>query len=80
MKRVTFTDHRDFPYDSWSDVSDWPLLESLASSGFLIIGISINKHIEPGDSATKQRFENFRQQFVQQNCHRDEQIRYTVGG
>ena len=30
--------HRDFPFSSWSDVSDWPVLESIASQGILIIG------------------------------------------
>ena len=37
-KVVTYTDHRDFPYSSWSDVSDWPVLESIANQGILIIG------------------------------------------
>ena len=30
-KVVSFTDHRDFPMTSWSDMSDWPLLESMAA-------------------------------------------------
>jgi hypothetical protein len=37
-KVVTYTDHRDFPYSSWSDISDWPVLETIASQGNLIIG------------------------------------------
>ena len=28
---MSFTDHRDFPMTSWSDMSDWPLLESMAA-------------------------------------------------
>lgn len=37
-KVVTYTDHRDFPFSSWSDVSDWPVLETIANQGILIIG------------------------------------------
>jgi len=35
---VTYTDHSDFPFSSWSDVSDWPVLETIANQGILIIG------------------------------------------
>ena len=72
---MTFSDHIDFPYSGWSDVSTWPELESLAALGFLIVGISIKKLVEPGDQKTRERFEAFKKKFVQQNCHRDEQIR-----
>jgi len=77
-KVVTYTDHRDFPYSSWSDVSDWPVLESIANQGILIIGMNLERVVEPGDPDTNTAFNNFRNTFVQQNCHRDEQVRTWV--
>ena len=74
-KVVTYTDSRDFPMTSWSDVSDWPPLDTLAMQGFIIIGVTMEKQVEQGDRETKAAFDNFRNKFVQENCHRDVEIR-----
>lgn len=60
---------------SWADVTDWPPLTSLASQGFNILGVSLQKAVEPGDKETRAAFDWFRNQLVQQNCHRDVEIR-----
>lgn len=77
-KVISFTDHRDFPMTSWSDMSDWPVLETMAAQGAAIIGVSLAREVEAGDQLTKDAFDSFRNKFVQQNCHRDEQIRTWV--
>ena len=77
---VTYTDSRDFPMTSWADVSDWPPLDTLASQGFIIIGVSLEKQVEQGDRETKAAFDSFRNKFVQENCHRDVEIRWVKMG
>ena len=72
---MTYTDSRDFPMSSWSDVSDWPHLDTLANQGFIIIGVSLEKQVEQGNRETKAAFDTFRNKFVQENCHRDVEIR-----
>ena len=62
----------------WSDVTDWPPLDSLASQGYSIISVNLEKLVETADKDTKAAFDNYRNQFVQQNCHRDVEIRYTL--
>ena len=74
-KIVTYTDSLHFPMTGWSDVTDWPPLDSLASQGFTIVGVSLEKAVEAADKETRAAFDNFRNQFVQQNCHRDVEIR-----
>ena len=75
---VTYTDTREFPMTNWADVSDWPHLETLASQGYIIIGISLEKQVEHGDRETKAAFNSFRNKFVQENCHRDVEIRQAI--
>lgn len=72
---VTYKDCRQFPMTNWTDVTDWPPLDSLASQGWSIIGVNLEKQVETADKETKEAFDNFRNQFVQQNCHRDVEIR-----
>ena len=72
---MTYCDHLDFPLTSWSDLTEWPLLDSLASQGASIIGVNMERRVEPGDTTTREAFENFKNKFVQQNCHRDVEIR-----
>ena len=85
---ISYSDHLDFPMTSWSDMSDWPVLDTMAKQGAAIIGasvesclsacvsgVSLAREVEPGDLITKDAFDTFRNKFVQQNCHRDEQIR-----
>ena len=74
-KCVTFTDHMDLPLTGWTDNTDWPALDNSASEGALIIGISLEKGVEPKDEATKRALESFRNKFVEQNCHKDDEIR-----
>ena len=74
-KEVTYCDHIDFPLTSWSDMSDWPQLEAIARQGAAIIGVNMERAVEPGDSQTREAFEKFKNKFVQQNCHRDVEIR-----
>ena len=76
-KEVTYCDHLDFPLTSWSDLTDWPHLESLASQGASIIGVNMEARVEPGDAQTREAFDSFKNKFVQQNCHRDVEIRFT---
>ena len=59
----------------WTDVTDWPPLDSLASQGYSIIGVNMEKAVEAADKETKAAFDNYRNQLVQQNCHRDVEIR-----
>ena len=75
---MTYCDHIDFPLTSWSDLSEWPHLDSIASRGANIIGVSMESKVEPGDIETKEAFEAFKNKFVQQNCHRDVEIRTWV--
>lgn len=77
-KEVTYCDHIDFPLTSWSDLSEWPHLDSIASRGANIIGVSMESKVEPGDIETKEAFEAFKNKFVQENCHRDVEIRTWV--
>ena len=74
-KEVTYCDHMDFPLTSWSDLSEWPHLETLANQGASIIGVNMQSKVEPGDLETREAFEAFKNKFVQQNCHRDVEIR-----
>ena len=73
-KCVTFTDHMDLPLTSWEDMTDWPVLEEEP----LIIGISLEKGVEPKDEGTKKALESFRNKFVEQNCHKDDEIRQGI--
>ena len=75
---VTYKDCRQFPMTKWTDVTDWPPLDSLASQGFSIIGVNLEKAVETADKDTKAAFDNYRNQFVQQNCHRDVEIRLEI--
>ena len=75
-KEVTYCDHLDFPLTSWSDLSDWPQLETIARQGADIIGVNLERKVEPGDNQTREAFESLKNKFVQQNCHRDVEIRY----
>lgn len=72
---VTYKDCRQFPMTKWTDVTDWPPLDSLASQGYSIIGVNMEKAVEAADKETKAAFDNYRNQLVQQNCHRDVEIR-----
>ena len=74
-KIVTYKDSLQFPMTGWRDVTDWPPLDSLASQGFTIIGVSLEKVVEAADKETRAAFDKFRNEFVQQNCHRDVEIR-----
>ena len=74
-KIVTYKDSLQFPMTGWSDVTDWPPLDSLASQGLCIVGVSLEKQVEAADKETRAAFDKFRNQFVQQNCHRDVEIR-----
>jgi len=78
QKVVTYCDHRDFPLTSWSDLSDWPPLETIANQGVNIIGVNMERQVEPGDKETRDAFDTFKNKFVQQNCHRDVEIRTWV--
>ena len=73
---VTFTDHMDLPLTAWTDVSQWPVLET--SEGALIIGVSLEMEVEPRDETTRKALESFRNKFVEQNCHKDDEIRYAM--
>ena len=42
-KIVTYKDCRHFPMTAWSDVTDWPPLDS--SQGASIIGVSLEKQV-----------------------------------
>ena len=64
---MTYCDHRDFPLTSWSDLSEWPALETIASQGINIIGVNMERHVEPGDKETREAFDSFKNKFVQQN-------------
>ena len=70
---VTFTDHMDLPLTAWTDVSQWPVLET--NEGALIIGVSLEMEVEPRDETTRKALESFRNKFVEQNCHKDNEIR-----
>jgi hypothetical protein len=77
-KVVTFTDHMDLPLTDWTDMTDWPVLENMASEGALIIGISLEMEVGPRDETTRKALESFRNKFVEQNCHKDEEIRHAI--
>ena len=77
-KVVTFTDHMDLPLTGWSDLSEWPELDSLASKGALIIGVNLEMEVEPRDDKTKKALESFRNKFVEQNCSKDDEIRHAM--
>ena len=75
---VTYKDHMDLPMSHWTDETDWPDIDILAEDGTLIIGISLEKEVKPKDEKTRKALESFRNKFVEQNCHKDEQIRYDA--
>ena len=66
----------DLPLSGWRDVTDWPILEDMARAGAFIIGISFEKKVEAEDEKTKKALEKFRNKFVEQNCHKDNEIRW----
>ena len=37
--------------------------------------VDLLSKVEPGDKQTREAFESFKNKFVQQNCHRDVEIR-----
>ena len=37
--------------------------------------VDLLRKVEPGDKQTREAFESFKNKFVQQNCHRDVEIR-----
>ena len=72
---VTYEDSRIFPMTTWADITEWPPMDILASQGYIIIGVNLEKQVEPGDRETSTAFDTFRNKFVQENCHRDVEIR-----
>ena len=54
--------------------------DNLISISYLevFLGVNLEKQVETADKETKAAFDNFRNQFVQQNCHRDVEIRWIL--
>ena len=74
-KIVSFTEQQQIPLTSWRDETEWPRLEDLAGQGFAVLGVSIECQVEARDSQTRSAVESFRNKFVEQNCHKDEEIK-----
>ena len=53
------------------------LCYQLHLQGYSIVGVSLEKAVETADKETRAAFDNFRNQLVQQNCHRDVEIRWV---
>ena len=74
-KIVTFTDQQQIPLTSWTDETDWPRLEDLAGEGFAVVGVSVECQVEGRDGQTRTAVDSFRNKFVEQNCHKDDEIK-----
>ena len=72
---MSFSEQQEIPLTSWRDETDWPRLEDLAGQGVAVLGVSIECQVEARDNQTKTAVESFRNKFVEQNCHKDEEIR-----
>ena len=72
---MTFTDHQEIPLTNWTDETDWPQLEDLGGAGFAVLGVSVECEVEGRDSQTRAAVESFRNKFVEQNCHKDDEIK-----
>ena len=72
---MSFTEQQEIPLTSWTDETDWPRLEDLAAQGFAVLGVSIESQVEGRDNQTKSAVESFRNKFVEQNCHKDDEIK-----
>jgi len=77
-KIITYTDQQEVPLTGWSDVTEWPTLTDLASQGYYIIGVDIDCAIDHKDEKTKKAIDSFRNKFVEQNCHKDDEIKTWV--
>ena len=72
---MTFADQQQIPLTNWTDETDWPRLEDLADQGFAVLGVSVECEVEGRDSLTRSAVESFRNKFVEQNCHKDDEIK-----
>ena len=72
---MSFTDQQQIPLTDWRDDTDWPRLEDLAAQGFHVIGVSMECEVEGRDNQTKSAVDSFRNKFVEQNCHKDDEIK-----
>ena len=72
---MTFAEQQEIPLTNWTDETDWPGLADLAGQGFAVLGVSVECEVEGRDSQTSSAVESFRNKFVEQNCHKDDQIK-----
>ena len=73
-KVTTFTDHREFPIDSFLDETDLP---SSLNNNVTLFYIALS--ITAGDSASAEVFNQFKNRFIAANQHRDEALEATIG-
>ena len=73
-KVTTFTDHREFPIDSFLDETDLP---SSLNNNVTLFYIALS--ITAGDSASAEVFNQFKNRFIAANQHRDEAMEATIG-
>lgn len=74
-KVISYTDDLEVPLTTWVDKTSWPSFEGLALQDYHVIGIDIDPVIEPNDEKTEKAIESFRNKFVEQNCHKDNEIK-----
>ena len=77
-KVATFRDHMDLPIAGWTDHTEWPDLDRFGREGVDILGMKLQMEVDPRDETTGKALDSFRNKFVEQNCHKDAEIRYSL--
>jgi len=78
-KIVTFTEDRNFDYDTWQDPTDYPDINALLKENNFL-KIRINPSVEPGDDITRQLLESFKRRLMVSCAYRDQMASDTLEG
>jgi len=73
VERVTFSESRHFPFDSFTDNTLIP-----DTDGATITLFQIGKSITPGDDYSQDQFQQFQNRYTQANRHRDQFVKLEV--
>jgi len=76
-KVITHQEGRNFAYDTWTDKSDYPNLPEI-SKEWPIVAVQSKCTVDPGDDYTRQKFDNFKSNFLAEMRLRDDEIEETI--
>jgi len=78
-KVVTFTEDRDFDYDTWEDPTNYPDIKALLEQ-HLFVAFDINVTVEPGDTTTQGILDSFNGRLVASCAYRDQRVSKQLEG